>query len=117
MILTERLFFMFSQKNPDNLWKKPCFIRTFFFIYTICSIYWTYYMGEQICKILGWGELIEFKVLFFFIIGLFYIVMVLLVGILIYKIVYRLIIDCIIPLFNEIKSSFKSHEEIMKINK
>jgi len=55
MVLKDRILFMFSEENTDNLWKKTYFQCIFLIFYTISIICFAYFIGYQICYIAGLG--------------------------------------------------------------
>lgn len=104
VVLKDRILFMFSEENPYNLWNQRYFNCLLTIIRTIIFIYMTKFMGEYICcNIQGFTKIDGLHYFVYFIIYLF--------CMLLSTIVYGFIRH----LFNEIKSSFKTHEEIIKL--
>jgi len=112
MITEDQFFFMFSSKNPDNLWNKPYFILLLIICFILSLLYSTYPIGEYILFIIGIQIPERLHILYSLIGLLTYLTIVLLSWIL-----YIMIIEFIIPLCNEIKSSIKTHDEMMKMKK
>lgn len=116
MVLKDRLLFMFSSENTDNLWGKPYFQRVVFLYSIITLISFITYI---ICYITGGFEILRIIIIFIFycVLSFIWIVYLLISFILIMMIIMDFVVDFVTHLIDEIKSSFKSHEEIIQMEK
>lgn len=113
MVLIERILFMFSSKNKDNLFIKPNILHIIFIAFFIWISYYTYFVGDQICNLIGLKRINRSNG-FTRLIGVF-VYMIILLSVKVLSPILCFIIDVVMSLFDDIKSSFKSHDEMIKM--